>query len=332
MMRVFVLAASVLLSVAAAKAEPGALKVHGDWVVGCDNTLSCMAVYLIATDPARGEAGDGIVSMVIRRGGEGGANAKIDVQFAIQARYIDPANALPRVNENYGFSIQLGDPHVLDLLGLGGKPQATVSLKGLHAALAQMDERQGRTDGPSALVSRGKRATPLPPLPRAPVVVRPPASDAPPRQLADTELDALRSRHFSHCRRNHHAPTYKPSAHFHRLDAASTLVLLEPPCLGGGYNREQLALVIDETGTVRKPDFEFPMDRDVRNMLVNPWWDEKGRSLGSHAKGRGQGDCGTVQSYVWDGRSFRLVLQEDMSPCKGVFTFIRTWHAEVRDR
>ncbi len=325
-MRVFVLAASVLLSVAAAKAEPGALEVHGDWVVGCDNTLSCMAVYL-----TENEAGDGDVTIAIRRGGEGGANAGIDVRFVGAVQFNDPANWLPHGYGHFGFNVQVSDPHVLDLLGVTGKPVASVSLKGIQETLAYMDERQGRTDGPSALVTRGARATPLPPLPRAPIVVRSLASDAPPRQLADSEVDELRSQHISHCGRSHRAPQYRPSATFHRLDAASTLVLIDPPCLGGGYNRQQLALVIDEAGSARKPEFELPMDRDEPNFLVNPWWDDKGRSLGSHAKGRGQGDCGTVQKYVWDGRAFRLVLQEDMSPCRGAFTFIRTWHAEVRE-
>ena len=48
--------------------------------------------------------------------------------------------------------------------------------------------------------------------------------------------------------------------------------------------------------------------------------------------GRGVGDCGVHQDYVWDGTRFRLVQQEEMSECRGSLDYITTWRAQVVGR
>jgi hypothetical protein len=49
-------------------------------------------------------------------------------------------------------------------------------------------------------------------------------------------------------------------------------------------------------------------------------------------KSRGLGDCGLVQNWAWDGQRFRLVLQQEMTECRGSLEFITTWRAEPRNR
>jgi hypothetical protein len=49
-------------------------------------------------------------------------------------------------------------------------------------------------------------------------------------------------------------------------------------------------------------------------------------------KGRGIGDCGGSQHYVWDGTEFRLVAVEEMGECRGVVDFISVWRARVVER
>ena len=46
-------------------------------------------------------------------------------------------------------------------------------------------------------------------------------------------------------------------------------------------------------------------------------------------KGRGLGDCGSGQDYVWDGKRFRLVQQTDLGECRGMLDYITTWRAQV---
>jgi hypothetical protein len=48
------------------------------------------------------------------------------------------------------------------------------------------------------------------------------------------------------------------------------------------------------------------------------------------AKGRGIGDCGVGDDYVWDGDRFRLAEQIAMGECRGSVDYITTWRARVR--
>ena len=62
-------------------------------------------------------------------------------------------------------------------------------------------------------------------------------------------------------------------------------------------------------------------------MLVNASWDAKTGQLMSYAKGRGLGDCGSSQSYVWDGSTFRLIEMRMMNQCRGAWDWIPLWRA-----
>ena len=41
-------------------------------------------------------------------------------------------------------------------------------------------------------------------------------------------------------------------------------------------------------------------------------------ALSTFGKGRGLGDCGTGEEWVWDGKAFRLALLKTMPHCKGI--------------
>jgi hypothetical protein len=49
--------------------------------------------------------------------------------------------------------------------------------------------------------------------------------------------------------------------------------------------------------------------------------------LSSLAKGRGIGDCGASENYVWDGGEFRLIESRAMHVCRGAWEWIRLWEA-----
>jgi hypothetical protein len=51
-------------------------------------------------------------------------------------------------------------------------------------------------------------------------------------------------------------------------------------------------------------------------MLIEPDWDPATATLNSHAKGRGLGDCGTDQSWVWDGARFRMTQYKALDACR----------------
>jgi len=51
--------------------------------------------------------------------------------------------------------------------------------------------------------------------------------------------------------------------------------------------------------------------------------------LNSYNKGRGLGDCGNAETYVWDGATFRLVQAYAMSECRGSTEWLTIWRAKV---
>jgi hypothetical protein len=50
---------------------------------------------------------------------------------------------------------------------------------------------------------------------------------------------------------------------------------------------------------------------------MNVEYDPKTRTLTSFAKARGLGDCGSNQTWVWDGQAFQLLSETDMPQCRG---------------
>ena len=74
-------------------------------------------------------------------------------------------------------------------------------------------------------------------------------------------------------------------------------------------------------------DFRPGMDPEGPPELVNASFDAKTGRLESAAKGRGLGDCGSSESYVWDGAMFRLVEQRAMPDCRGSVNWLTVWRA-----
>src|SRR3546814_20523664 len=73
------------------------------------------------------------------------------------------------------------------------------------------------------------------------------------------------------------------------------------------------------------------MKEDGYPMLVNYGWDAARSTLSSYTRGRGLGDCGGAETYVWDGSPFRLVEARSMGECRGAMKWITTWRANVTE-
>ena len=54
------------------------------------------------------------------------------------------------------------------------------------------------------------------------------------------------------------------------------------------------------------------------NATINGQYDPKTRTLSAFAKGRGIGDCGTLQTWAWTGDRFALTEERSMGECAGV--------------
>jgi hypothetical protein len=228
-------------------------------------------------------------------------------------------------------------PALAAALAAGGSIEVTTapggrvgdaSLAGLSAALRYIDDKQKRVGTDTALVAKGSGKV-IPPAPSLPVVTRPPADARPPRTLSVPRVASLIGPDNAKC--DYSTGKVEPEAF--RLDARTTLVTVVHPCGNGAYNFFSSAFLVDETGKVRVAtyDTDRPNPKDGENLgLVNAGYDPKTRRLTSFMKGRGLGDCGSAQAYVWDGSRFRLVEQTEMGECRGSVNYIRTWRVTIR--
>jgi hypothetical protein len=220
----------------------------------------------------------------------------------------------------------MANGRALDIRDAGGKTLATLSLKGASAALRYVDAKQSRASTATALVARGdKPASSVPARPSVPQIVAITPTGQPFAPNATMIADMKRQ---AQCDDSAHG-----DAEFHALGGGATLVLL--PCSAGAYNLISAVFVVrDGKATPAKMDapagFTEDGKPDAVPMPVNP--DFSNGVLSSFAEGRGLGDCGDRQDFVWDGSRFRLSHEESMGECRGNPNYITTWSASVSRR
>ena len=315
-----------------APAEP---RTFRDWAVACDNGARCTMASL-----APGDAGDfpaWTLSVARDAGPAGGfalslsaiedkpAPAAIVVDgrsFALAGDGLTGARAAAVV-------AAMANGRAMQVRGRDGAALGDVSLAGASAALRYIDDRQGRVGTVTAAVARGTApAARVPAAPALPVVVAPtPAGRA--AAITPALLAAMQATGRCDTKR----PDGEPwTAEAHALGGGATLVLL--PCSVGAYNEVQALFVVRDgkpaPARVDAPagfaasgaDPETPVP-----SVVNATFD--GGVLSSYAKGRGLGDCGVAQAFVWDGAMLRLTDQNEMRECRGNPEFLPLWRARV---
>lgn len=316
---------TLLAAAALAAPQPGALKTYGDWTVGCDNGRACQAVALVPEAADR----DSYLLMVLTRGARG---EPMRMGFAlndhvapgkaytvtVDGRPIARATAAGAPPENAADAVIDLDAKGLAALRNGkraaiGGTNVSASLTGLAAALGHMDAQQARG------------------APVLPVVIQPATSARAPKTLPRARALAALPSEARTC----DDPTVELKPEAARLDARHSLVLITHPCGNGAYNAFSTALIVDEAGRVAPARFDADPGMGgalVGGSPVNAGWDARTRRLGSFARARGVGDCGTIQSYAWDGTRFRLAEQAEMNECRGSTDYITTWRARVVGR
>lgn len=330
----------ILLALAAAAATPGQLHTYKDWIVGCDNLRTCQANALAS------DGGDGdTLMLVISRVGAPAAPATLDVplpdktapgthfELAIDGTVV----ATFAAQSDYSATVPLTRPLLTALVNgqqialrkVGTASGTEASLSGLAAALLYIDDQQKRTGTVSALKATGARPDgSVPPPPSEPQVDTPARSAKPPRTISIRQANALIGPENATC--DYPDRTVTPEAH--RLDATHSVVLINHPCGNGAYNYFSSVYVLDESGQPRPAQFDVAPDMSQERehpVLTNGGWDAKTHTLGSYEKGRGLGDCGTTESYTWDGARFRLIEATTMGECRGSIDFIRVWKART---
>jgi hypothetical protein len=289
-----------------------------DWQLVCDNTRACRAAGYSA------EGSDAPVSVLLARASGPGRPVFAELQLgALAPRSVRPASVVLVIagkpagtiridkNNHADLSAAVAAPLLKALVaGSGvafaaGKTTWQLSADGVVDMLLKMDEIQGRTGRPSALVRKGSLSDAE--VASAMAVPRFEASLVPAGTLQGD--DALAVRVLAAIRSSPDCPLLDDGAAQSRarlwhLDANRLLVT--QPCraaggdVGNGY----------WTANLRPP-------YDARPMTYSGA-DFDGSTVTARTAGAGAGDCGSAEAWTWNGFRFEQTWAASGGLCRGV--------------
>ncbi|WP_066656318.1 MULTISPECIES: DUF1176 domain-containing protein [unclassified Sphingomonas] len=324
----------ILAALAFAQTAPqlGPMNLYGDWAVACDNVRRCEMTSLQSAS-AEGADDRWQLSLTRAAGPTGGWVVELfgeDAPVGVTLQ-VEGAAAVWRGERLVGAAAQsLVDAMVngkaLLVRDRSGKAVARVSLAGSSASLRFIDAQQGRAGTVTAAVAKGPRgAATVPAAAPLPVITAVRAAGTP-ATVSRALRDQLGSRY--ECASNYD-PGSLPDLERFALGGGATLVLI--PCGAGAYNFSSVPYIV-RAGKAQLARFDAATgfgENEGPPMLVNAGFDAKTGELTSYAKGRGLGDCGTAQSFVWDGTRFRLTEQRVMDDCRGSTNWLAVWRARA---
>jgi len=338
-----------LAAVLASAPQPGEIKTFKDWAVGCDNGDTCKAVSLVPDQSGAFDKWEGPITLIRTAG----TNEILKIRILIEANEIDrykmkvdgqlvdtgsvgdgdyPIEIVGEDAKKVAKAIARGNN--LQVIGPSDEILTQISLAGTTAALRYIDAKQMRAGTETALIAKGRR--PYSPKPSAiPLIAVDQWSDAD-RVPDTTELVALAEN--SECK-DERFGVVEDQAYAMGERAGTYRALILISCGSGAYNFSSTSFIGEHQ---KGPDgdghwnfvpakFDTPpgWGGDGRTpLLVNASWESSDQILTSYAKGRGLGDCGNSESYVWDGETFRLIEATSMTECRGGYEWITTWRAK----
>ena len=113
---------------------------------------------------------------------------------------------------------------------------------------------------------------------------------------------------------------------YERFALAPGKTLMLAPCWTAAYNAGVRAVIVENGGYRDAP---FDDSTQTNESLTNAAFDPETATLSAFHKGRGLGDCGVSNSWVWDGARFRMVEARAMEPCRGSINWLATYRARV---
>ncbi len=325
--------------------KPGSPIVQKDWIIGCDNVGACQAVALTPSVDY-----DNFLSFVVSRSAGAGAPLKISAlgedskadRFRIMvdnrlivSSKVTAGEAPATLEGASAVKLARAMARGLEVRLLDGKGSliGRASLKGMRAALRELDKAQKRTGTKTAILSPGRRAMRIS-VTQAPIITAKRIQES--SSIPDTSaLVALAENSACAAERTEvtQDAVYSLGA---QGETSRALVLVS--CGGGAYNPTGVAFLGTQRGadkwTFEQAGFDYEAyqksEKGALNLLFHPSWNPASQTLSSFAKGRGIGDCGNSAQYIWDGSKFRLTQATAMSECRGATNWIPVWRAQVQ--
>ena len=301
---------------------------HGDWELACDNTGTCRAAGY-HTDENSFER---MVSVLLTR--KAGTNTPVKAEFTMlmgdDEKAVIPKQYILKINgQSYGKvsnqeenSTNLTVQQVQALLKNAtqnseiifdaGKSSLVLSDSGMSAVLLKMDEFQKRVGTSSALIKKGNRSNGNVLQPEAlPVVTVKPAIKG---KMIDYKSPHAEVERIQNILKR---TTTEEDCHilFDEQDTEVGQIIVTPltkdkslvrsPCWSGAYNFGSGAWVMNEKLTT------------VYQMVSNSISDGESSQLNANHKGRGIGDCWSIEEWVWNGQKFIQSYEAANLQCKG---------------
>jgi hypothetical protein len=338
------LAAASFGASAEAKIQLGQQKFFKDWAVACDNILSCQATALQPEDQAEDRlslfverdsaTGDVAISLSGFQTKSENYRIMIDGRLAHSGAIITSTETITVSGADaIKLARAIAKGNLLLLQDGDGAEIGKASLKGSTAALRHIDIVQNRAGTKTALAKSGRKVLRPKSLPM-PVIE---AKRIVPNNVTPDATALVSLIESSTCSKEREGVTEDVAHSLGPVDGkARALVMIS--CGNGAYNFSQAIYVgVEEAAgkwTFKPAEFDYGDDfRTADNslqLLVNADWDSATQKLSSFSKGRGLGDCGNGETYVWDGSMFRLVKASGMAECRGSIQWLTLWQAEVK--
>lgn len=224
------------------------------------------------------------------------------VQIADVARFINVARA--------GQSVVYSP-------GTGRAVQSFASLSGFVAALRAIEAHQGRTGTGGAWIDRGKQARDrIPPAPKTPRVSAMAFSKITSRT---TVPKLVMDRRKAECDDSDRLDYGGQGIESFNLGKGR--ILWAVPCGAGAYNMWSKFYLQTNSNRLDPYRFSSPdpaTDEQDAHSLVNVSVEPETGQISAFSKGRGVGDCGSAQTYTWDGTEFVLTSWIEMTACSGL--------------
>jgi hypothetical protein len=318
------------------------------WSVGCNNVRVCTAVgfapgedgfsanaYL--TRGAKASDGPKLIFSGYLMDGQPKRQAvqiSIDGQvlsgfrsFEVAGTQDEPWEIVLTQAESSSLLARMRSGSVLRLGALG-----EISLEGLSGALRFMDDRQKRAGTVTALVAVGN--APASQVPAPPVLPTVKAAAAISQKGLPTRIPKGLLGHpaVKACEWPGVLSDMKPVS----ARLGPDQLLWEVPCDAGAYNLISLYMLGNAAGTrfvpaVIEGNTGWENQSVPSAQLVNASYDPGTRQLSAFNKGRGLGDCGSSEAWMWDGRRFARLDETVMGECEGVTSehWINIFHAQA---
>jgi Protein of unknown function (DUF1176) len=342
---ILLLTATLISAPASAKVHLGEQKFYRDWAVACDNIASCQAVSLTPITSSDVKLSIAISARSTQDSVKisvAGFDTKSDrYRILVDGRFVNSGV----IKTDGEALVTISGPDAIKVLRVLAKGRivrfvdgrraelGTVSLTGSGQALRYIDTAQNRVGTRSALALAGPKLW-RPKSPPKPVIE---AKRITPDSVTPDATSLVTLIEGSSCATERIGVTEDVAYSLGQIGGkAHALVMIS--CGSGAYNVSHAVYVgVEESaGKWAFQPARFDHSDDVRTpdnslqLLINADWNPATQQLSSYAKGRGIGDCGTNNSYVWDGIMFRLIAAFGMSECRGATDWLPLWQADVK--